>query len=344
MALVEHEVDARVGGQRPGGDDLVHDAEELEGIRGADDEVVVGVEARVEVEGAQAPQAHQLGDDELDVRARGMVPGVQDDLGALSERQAVDEARAPVRDIGVVEGRLEELVLQDELLILVQGRVDLGQGVGQAVLALPDGVLPRVVRAVCQPDLQGRRAGGPHDVDALQVVGDRLGADPFVGVAQGPQLVVLVLEDVGVDGPDGDALVLGVAAQGVVVVRPVPRDVQGDARRDAGEAVDLGDVVDLLVGVAGHARGGEDPETSAGVAEGPAGQLDGLGLQQAAGLGAQVGQGRGGGVGRGRHALLRSDAVVAELLWLLCLLWLSSDARAPGASEASEASGVSVLG
>ena len=45
MALIEHEVDTGVGCQRTGGDDLVHDAEELIGIGRPNNEVVVGVEA-----------------------------------------------------------------------------------------------------------------------------------------------------------------------------------------------------------------------------------------------------------------------------------------------------------
>ena len=62
------------------------------------------------------------------------------------------------------------------------------------------------------------------------------------------------------------------------------------------------DVVDLLEGVAGRARGGEDAEAGTGVAEGPAGQLDGLGLEQAAGLRGQIRQG-----GCGYGALLVVD-------------------------------------
>lgn len=45
VALIEHEVDTGVRCQRPGGDDLVHDAEELIGVGRPNNEVVVGVEA-----------------------------------------------------------------------------------------------------------------------------------------------------------------------------------------------------------------------------------------------------------------------------------------------------------
>ena len=96
-----------------------------------------------------------------------------------------------------------------------------------------------------------------------------------VGVGDRPELVVVVLEDVGVDRPDPHAEIGGVPRETIEVVDPVPRDVQGDARRGAGVGVHLGGVGDLLVGVPRHARLGEDLEPGARVAERPRGQLDG---------------------------------------------------------------------
>jgi hypothetical protein len=63
----------------------------LEGVGRADDEVVVGVEPRVEIEGAEAADPQELGDDELDVRARGVMAGVENDDGLLAEGQAVQQ-------------------------------------------------------------------------------------------------------------------------------------------------------------------------------------------------------------------------------------------------------------
>ena len=69
------------GGQRAGLDHLVHDAEQLERVGRADHEVVVGVEPAVEVEAAQPARPQQQGHDELDVGARGVVPGVHHHRG-----------------------------------------------------------------------------------------------------------------------------------------------------------------------------------------------------------------------------------------------------------------------
>ena len=80
--------------------------------------------------------------------------------------------------------------------MLAEPGVHLGERVGEAVLAVAQVALARVVQAVGQPDLQVAAAGGVHDVDALEHVGDRLGAHPLVDVAQAAELVVVVLERV----------------------------------------------------------------------------------------------------------------------------------------------------
>jgi hypothetical protein len=54
------------------------------------------------------------------------------------------------------------------------------------------------------------RAGGVHDADAFEQVVKGLAADPRVRVADAAELVVVVLEDVGVDRAEADAVALGV--------------------------------------------------------------------------------------------------------------------------------------
>ena len=96
VALVEHERHAGAGIQPASPPHLPHDAEELERIGRTDHEVVVGVEAGVEVEAAQLPGPQEDGHDELDVRARRVVSRVDDDLRLRSELDAVRVRRAPV--------------------------------------------------------------------------------------------------------------------------------------------------------------------------------------------------------------------------------------------------------
>ena len=186
---------------------------------------------------------------------------------------------APVRNVGVVERRLEELVLEHEPLLAGQAGVDLLQRLLQAVLAAAQVGLAGVVRALGEPDLEVARAGGVHDVDALEVVVDRLAADRGVFVRERAELVVVVLEGVRVDRAERDAEVFGVAAQVGVVVDLVPRDVQRDARRERRHAVDLRGIRDLLERVARRAGRREDLEAGAGVAERPRGELDALALE-----------------------------------------------------------------
>ena len=66
-------------------DDLDQDPEQLERVGRTDDQVVVGVEAAVEVERAELPEPQQLGDDELDVGAGRVVAGVEADHRPVAE-------------------------------------------------------------------------------------------------------------------------------------------------------------------------------------------------------------------------------------------------------------------
>src|SRR5919199_1463978 len=76
------------------------------------------------------PEPPQLHHDELDVRARRVVAGVEAHDGALAERGHLRVGGAPVRHVRVVEGRLEDLVLEHEPLALTDGAVDLLQRLG----------------------------------------------------------------------------------------------------------------------------------------------------------------------------------------------------------------------
>jgi hypothetical protein len=105
---------------------------------------------------------------------------------------------------------------------------------------------------------------------------DGLAAHRLVGMGDAAQLVVVVLEHVGVDGTQDDASLGSVRGEVGVVVDGVPWDVQRHTRRHAGEAVHGGGVVDLLVRVARHALLGEHLEPGAGVAERPRRRLDPL--------------------------------------------------------------------
>ena len=274
VALVQHERDPGRRIETATAAHLPHDPEQLERVGGPDHQVVVGVEPRVEVEAAELAEPQQHRHDELDVRARGVVAGVEHHQRLGSERGAVGVRGAPVGDVHRVEGRLEQLVLEQHPLIVPEPLVHLRQRLGEALLAGDDVVLAGVVGAVGEPQLQVPRAGDVHDVDALQQVVERLAPDAGVGVGDRAELVVVVLEDVGVDRPDPHAELGGVLGQLVVVVHLVPRDVQRHARRRPGERVHLGGVGDLLERITRYARLGEHLEPRAGVPERPRRQLD----------------------------------------------------------------------
>jgi hypothetical protein len=88
------------------------------------------------------------------------------------------------------------------------------------------------------------------------------------------ELVVVVLEQVRVDRADLQPARLDVLAQRAVVVDLVPREVQRDRAGGAGQALDLGGVVDPLEDIARAAGLGERPEARAGIAVAPRRGLD----------------------------------------------------------------------
>ena len=81
VALVEHECDTRPGLVRPCRNHLAKNAEQLVRVGRADEEVVVGIKAAVEMEPAEAAEAQQRSHDELDVGARRVVARVHEDVG-----------------------------------------------------------------------------------------------------------------------------------------------------------------------------------------------------------------------------------------------------------------------
>ena len=101
-----------------------------------------------------------------------------------------------------------------------------------------------------------------------------LPADSGVRVAEAPEPVVVVLEQVRVDRTDPEALGFGERPQLVPVVHPVPWDVEGDARTRSGQAVDERGVGDALVDRACRAGPREDMEAGARVPVAPRGRLD----------------------------------------------------------------------
>ncbi|GHF26419.1 hypothetical protein GCM10011600_29200 [Pseudolysinimonas yzui] len=83
-----------------------------------------------------------------------MVPGVQAYNRPLTEGGDLSVGGAPIRNVRVVERGLEELVLEHQALVLADAGVDLGERLREVVLTAAEVVLPGVVGAVGEPDLE----------------------------------------------------------------------------------------------------------------------------------------------------------------------------------------------
>ena len=198
-----------------------------------------------------------------------MVAGVDEHLRLRAEATAEHRCRSPVGEVGAVEARLEELVLDEQPHVGGQQAVELLQSCGEPRVPLAQIVLSWIVRAVGKPETDDRGADLLRDLQALAAVLERLLAHTFVRMAQAPEPVRVVPEEVRVDRPDSDAAIGCVPAQGRPVVDAVPRDVECDRRAATRQALDEGGVVDSLPDGAGGAGPGEDVEAGARVSVAP---------------------------------------------------------------------------
>jgi hypothetical protein len=158
VRLVDHE-GGRFGrlGRFPidaGGGDFAHDPEELEGVDRADDQVVVRVLPVVEVEAAEQALGEQERHDLLDVRPLRMVACVHQHLRLGAEAPADECRRSPVRKIGAVERRLEELVLDQESHTARQRCIEVCERREEPAETGAEVVLAGIVRAVREPEAE----------------------------------------------------------------------------------------------------------------------------------------------------------------------------------------------
>jgi hypothetical protein len=98
---------------------------------------------------------------------------------------------------------------------------------------------------------------------------ERAQADPLVWIAQASESIVVISEEVGVDGADSDALGLCELPELAVIGDGVPGDVKSDARAASSQAVHESRVRDPLLDVPGGAGPWIDVESRPRVAVSP---------------------------------------------------------------------------
>ena len=131
------------------------------------------------------------------------------------------------------------------------------------ILPAAEVALSGVVRTVREPNFEVTGAGLVHDLDALEVMIDRLAPHRLVDMGQAAELVQVLLEGVGVDRAELQTKICRVVPQGRVILNPVPRNMQSDLGRQSSEFMHLGRVGQLLVNGAWCAGGAEDLESGA---------------------------------------------------------------------------------
>ncbi len=213
----------------------------------SDDQVVVGVLAVVEMEATQPVFVEQLRDDLGDVGPLGMMAGIHQHLGLRTQFLRHQERGAPVGQVGGVEGRLEELVLDQQPHTGRQIGIDRLKRFQQAMAATAQIILPGIVRAVCQPETDESRIHGLGDLDALAHMLDGLTPYPGLRVRQAAQAIDVILKQIGIDGANTQPKSLRFLSRGLPVVRLVPGNMQRDAGARAGHPLDHRGVRQLFV-------------------------------------------------------------------------------------------------
>ena len=130
-------------------------------------------------------------------------------------------------------------------------------------------VLARIVRPIREPEADDARSELLRDVDAFAAMAQSARADGHVGVAQAAEAVLVVAEEIRVDRPYANTLLLSEASQLPVVVNGVPGDMERDGRAAAGEPVHERRVGDPLADRAGGAGPRVDVKAGAGVPVAP---------------------------------------------------------------------------
>jgi hypothetical protein len=93
-----------------------------------------------------------------------------------------------------------------------------------------------------------------------------------VGIAERPELVDLILEEIRIDGARLDAVLLSESGHGIDTGEPVleiPQHVQREGRADPGDLVDVSGIRELFFNRAGGRGLKKLPETRAGIGEAP---------------------------------------------------------------------------
>src|SRR4029453_17963787 len=115
-----------------------------------------------------------------------------------------------------------------------------------------------------------------HDLDALEVMIDRLAAHRLIDMGEAAELLDVVLECIGVNRAERHTKISGIVPERAIVLDLVPRNVQRHFRCKPGQLVDLGSVGEFFLNGPRRAWRAEDLEPGAGVAESPRRQLNGL--------------------------------------------------------------------
>ena len=177
----------------------------------------------------------------------------------------------------MVESRLEGLVFHHHALALGERGVGGFQSLFKPAAAMAYVLRAGVVGTIGEPEREIAAAQALLDFDAIQNVVHGLLANRRIGIAQGPVLIVLILKQVGIDGPRAQPILGGQGLNFHAIANAlgqIPQDMQRDAGANARYAVHLAGIGELFRRGGGRGRLKEFAETGTGIGKAPRGQFD----------------------------------------------------------------------
>ena len=134
------------------------------------------------------------------------MPCIDENLGLRSHLLSVEVGHSPVGNVGVIKGRLERLVFDEEGLLRREVLMKSLERFLQTTLARTNGILPGIVRPIRQPQCENVTPDILSQLDRITNMLCRRFTNRRIDITKTPQAVFLILKKVRIDRAQLDAM------------------------------------------------------------------------------------------------------------------------------------------
>ncbi len=158
----------------------------------------------------------------------------------------------------MIERWLKEFIFQQHALVITESGIYLLERFGQAVLAICDVILSRIVGSISEPQLKVTDIGLIHDVDAIEEMLDRIGTHLRIWRADRTKDVLIILEGIGINSAELYSQPLRMRCKILVIIDLIPWNMESNSWRSTGVLIDLSCICNFLIRIARHTWLSED--------------------------------------------------------------------------------------